>query len=57
MKHNFLDRYYYGSWKEGMPEGEAFFYEPQKLIFKGNFYHGVPTGPAKIDFILEGWDF
>jgi hypothetical protein len=57
VKHNFLDRYYYGNWKDGMPEGEAFFYEPQKLIFKGNFSHGVPTGPAKIDFILEGWDF
>lgn len=42
MKHKDQNRYYYGDWRNGVPNGKAFFYEPDKLIFDGNFVDGVP---------------
>lgn len=51
MKDIEKERYYYGEWKDGLPEGKGLFYEPSKLLFNGVFQNGVPTGPAKIKFI------
>lgn len=57
MKHKEYNRYYYGTWNDGIPEGNALFYEPEKIIFTGHFHNGLPEGKANIKFIQEGCEF
>lgn len=51
MKHRDYDRYYYGKWDNGVPEGRGLLYEPGKLLFNGDFHKGLPEGRANIKFI------
>lgn len=51
MKHKNKNRYYYGTWKDNLPEGQVLIYEPEKILFSGNFHKGLPEGKANIKFI------
>ncbi len=57
MKHKSLERYYYGDWDKGMPEGKGVIYEPSSIWFSGNFHNGLPEGPAQINFVQEGCNY
>ena len=57
MRHKDINRFYVGDWKEGVPEGQAFIYEPERILFNGKFEHGMPNGHAQIRFIQDGCDF
>lgn len=51
------DEYFVGSWKDGVPEGKCFIYKPEKILFLGDFHHGVPEGHSQIRFIDQQIDF
>lgn len=57
MKQNQGNKFYVGAWKNGYPEGEAFIYEPRRILFLGTFVDGLPTGRATLKFIRESIEF
>ena len=48
MRHKFENKYFIGDWNEGKPEGKGIFYEPNNILYDGDFKNGLFLGEAKI---------
>lgn len=58
LRKNFrINRYYYGDWGGGTPQGRGILYEPGKILIDANFSSGVPGSPAKIIFINKNSEY
>ena len=51
MKHKYQDRFYYGNWKDNVPNGRGFLYEPGHLFYDGQFEGGMPSGKSTVRFL------
>lgn len=51
-KHKTFERYYWGGWSNGKPNGKGIFYEcePQKILYYEGEVVGQPNGRGKLDF-------
>lgn len=58
LKKNFkINRYFYGNWINGLPEGRGIIYEPNKILVDSCFRFGEPYGYSKIIFINKNSEY
>ena len=53
MRHKFENKYFLGDWNEGKPNGKGIYYDPNNILYKGDFEKGLLMGEAEVHLLKK----